>query len=132
MDIRCFVHLVHAPCTLCCLEDTIGILREFVARGEVVEEGICVGDWGRREYAGETVLGCSITIDVSDDVTTSRHSQLYHTRKGHVARRVACQDGSEDPNEIYVLSPAILLELLGCVRYVEIGTTKGLACRTQV
>jgi len=132
MDIRCFVHLVHASCTLCCLEDTIGILRKFVTRGKIVEEGVGIGDWGRREYTGETILGCSIAIDVSDDITTSRYSQLYHTGERHIARRVTCQDGSEYPDEIDILSAAILLELLGCVGYVEIGTTKGLACRTEV
>ena len=132
MDIRCFVHLVHAPCTLCCPEDTIGILREFVARGKIVEEGVGIGDWRRRKYAGETILGCSIAIDVSDAITTSRYSQLHHTCERHIARRVTRQDGPEYPDEINILSAAILLELLRCVGYVEIGTTKGLACRTEV
>jgi hypothetical protein len=71
-NVRCFVHLVHAPRTLCCLENTVGILHEFVTRGKVIEEGICIGDRRRREYAGETILGCSVAVDVSSDYTTSR------------------------------------------------------------
>jgi hypothetical protein len=71
-DIRCFVHLVHTSRTLCCLEDTVGILRQFVARGKVVEEGIGISDRRRREYARQTVLGRSITVIVSENYATSQ------------------------------------------------------------
>jgi len=71
-DIRCFIHLVHAPSTLRCLEDTVVILRQFVARGKVVEEGISIGDRRCRKYAGQTVVSRSVAVDVSDGYTKSQ------------------------------------------------------------
>jgi hypothetical protein len=91
-NIRCFVHLVHAPRTLCRLEDAVGILREFVTRGKVVEEGICIGDWRCRQYAGQTILGCSIAVEVSGTIRNVAMMALTIApyTQAHVARRVAC------------------------------------------